>query len=387
MAKIKSTFYPFSAVSHEKKVVLAYGIKSFIETKIFLSQSEDGLNFKNKHEIYIISESGKRKRIVECGALSFFAYGSQAYLTFQQVVRGKKQILIARSDDMLNFKLSKGVSDLADMFPIISNYKYKRNFLAYFGNKSIQLAASDNLTHWHSTGALLPKRKDFFDDGALLHVIGSVIVERGILVLYDGRIDGKKSYEIKIGCALFSPDKPYSPIWRSENPIWEETVEKKKYLVRFLGCAIVDESLHIYWSSFGNEFFVKTINLASSGLILIKNTRQLKRHASNPILKPKSVNKWEQDATFNPAALYLDNKIHLLYRAIGENGVSVLGYANSKDGIAINERLNYPIFSLAENLRITKKKPTLVSPYVSGGSWAGCEDPRATQIGTAGVDS
>ncbi len=381
MAKINSTFYPFSAVQHEKKVVLVYGVKTFVETKIFLSDSDDGLAFKNKHEVSFFLESGRRKRLVDCGALSFFAYGGKAYLFLEQSIKGKKQILIAQSNDLQNFEIIKGTADLVSLFPIVSNHKYKKNFLTYYGDKSIQVAASDNLTHWHSTGHLLPKRKDFFDDGALLHVIGTVIVQRGILVLYDARIDKKSSYTIKIGCALFSLDKPYVPIWRSEVPIWEESVEKKKYEIRFLGCAVIDESLHIYWSSFGNEFFVKTINLASSGLILTKQTRQLKRHASNPILQPKALNKWERDATFNPAALYLDNKIHLLYRAIGENGVSVLGYAASDDGFTINERLNYPIFSLAENLRIVEKKPVVKSLYVSGGSWAGCEDPRATIIG------
>ncbi|MEI8343749.1 MAG: hypothetical protein WCF93_02225 [Candidatus Moraniibacteriota bacterium] len=381
MIKIKSTFYPFSVVSHEKKVVFVYGLKNLIETKLFLSQSDDGLSFKNKYEIQLLLESGKRKRLVDCDALCFFAYGKQAYLAFEQIVKGKRQILIAQSDDMLNFIVKKQATDLAGMYPIVSNHKYKKNFLAYYGDKSIRVAASDNLTDWHTTSALLPTRTDFFDDDALLHVIGSVIVDRGILVLYDARSDQKNSRKIKIGCAMFSFDKPYAPIWRSQVPIWEETAEKRKHKVRFLGCAIVAESLHIYWSSLENEFFVKTINLASSGLIAAKKTRLLKRHLSNPILKPLAANKWEQDATFNPAAVYLEDKIHLLYRAIGENGVSVLGYAASADGILVNERLNYPVFSLAQNLKIFKNKPAIASPYVSGGSWAGCEDPRATVIG------
>ncbi len=381
MKTAKATFYPFSVVPHGKKVMFVYGVKTPSETRIFLSQSEDGLTFGNKYELHLTDENGQKKSLFDCGQLSFFAYGNQANLIFSQTSKGEKQILIAQSSDLLNFKITAETSDVAALFPIVSNFKYKKNFLTYFGGESLQVAASDNLVHWHKTGSLLPKRAEaFFDEGAALHVIGTVIVPRGILVLYDARVDKKSNYEIKIGCALFSLDKPYAPIWRSQLPLWEESVAKKKYDVRFLGCALVKQSLQIYWSSFENEFFVKTINLASSGLVPSEKARQLKRHASNPILKPEPANSWEKDATFNPAALCLEGKIHLLYRAIGENGISVLGYANSRDGISISERLDQPVFSLAENLRI-QQSPSTASPYVSGGSWAGCEDPRATQIG------
>ena len=47
---------------------------------------------------------------------------------------------------------------------------------------------------------------------------------------------------------------------------------------------------------------------------------------------------------FNPAAIYEAGKVHILYRAIGETDVSVLGYASSLDGLHINERLDKPVY-------------------------------------------
>ena len=52
----------------------------------------------------------------------------------------------------------------------------------------------------------------------------------------------------------------------------------------------------------------------------------LERHESNPILEPTK-HTWESKAAFNPAAAYKDGKVHIVYRAIGDQDVSMLGYA------------------------------------------------------------
>lgn len=103
----------------------------------------------------------------------------------------------------------------------------------------------------------------------------------------------------------------------------------------------------------------------------------------NPILEPHCTNIWETEAVFNPAALYFNNRIHLLYRALGPDGASRIGYASGTDGICFPERLPYPIYTYSENPllhhphHIKKYHPGL---YASGGGWGGCEDPRAVTI-------
>ena len=60
----------------------------------------------------------------------------------------------------------------------------------------------------------------------------------------------------------------------------------------------------------------------------------LKRYNKNPILLPNQDNWWESEAVFNPAILYDGNKVHMLYRAVGEyeQYISRFGYAYSTDG-------------------------------------------------------
>lgn len=106
---------------------------------------------------------------------------------------------------------------------------------------------------------------------------------------------------------------------------------------------------------------------------------RLKRALQNPLIEPSS-SYWKSKATFNPTAFYHDNKIHILYRAIGVSDNSVLGYAGSGDGITISENFPVPVYFHFMQRRKDGSLP-LIS-YSSGGGWGGgCEDPRATKIG------
>jgi len=92
----------------------------------------------------------------------------------------------------------------------------------------------------------------------------------------------------------------------------------------------------------------------------------LKRYEGNPILVPRDENPWESVMVYNCAAIYEGGKVHILYRAQGsKTGVSRVGYASSKDGFNIDERLDEPIFG-----------PDPASDLES----MGIEDPRLTRI-------
>ena len=89
----------------------------------------------------------------------------------------------------------------------------------------------------------------------------------------------------------------------------------------------------------------------------------LQRYKKNPILKPLHDHLWESKRVFNCAAVYEKGKVHLVYRAQGEDEVSRLGYACSSDGYHIDERFDSPIFCPAHDFESF-----------------GCEDPRITRI-------
>lgn len=96
---------------------------------------------------------------------------------------------------------------------------------------------------------------------------------------------------------------------------------------------------------------------------------QLTRYHKNPILTPIKEHFWESKMVFNSAAIYKNNKIHLIYRARGEKEtdglpVSYLGYAIFKnDGVTLEKRYSYPVYEPQEEYEK-----------------AGCEDPRITEI-------
>lgn len=116
--------------------------------------------------------------------------------------------------------------------------------------------------------------------------------------------------------------------------------------------------------------------------IPVKNiSLRLDKSLKNPILSPKKESSWEAFNTFNPAAVYEAGKVHILYRAQGYNYISVLEYASSRDGVHIDERLEYPVFTLPHMSILTQKKKVydISSPSLSAG-YGGCEDPRITKI-------
>jgi len=93
----------------------------------------------------------------------------------------------------------------------------------------------------------------------------------------------------------------------------------------------------------------------------------LKRYKGNPILKPIKEHPWESLMVYNCASVYEGGKVHIIYRAQGEKGgTSRFGYAASKDGFHMDERLPEPIF-----------EPDPGNEFES----CGCEDPRLTLIG------
>lgn len=101
----------------------------------------------------------------------------------------------------------------------------------------------------------------------------------------------------------------------------------------------------------------------------------LVRAEKNPIISPKPENNWEAWQTFNPGVILLNDKVHFIYRAIGQDGISRLGYAVSSDGFSIDERLPYPVYEH----RVTRREFNIFS-YFSGGSWGGAEDPRIVRV-------
>ncbi|MFH1990447.1 MAG: hypothetical protein ABIJ19_01150 [Patescibacteria group bacterium] len=182
-----------------------------------------------------------------------------------------------------------------------------------------------------------------------------------------------------IEAALLDLDNPLKIISRTDFPILspEEYYEKHGLVPNVIfpsGALLKKNMLSLYYGAADTTCSVAFIDLPSLIDKFIKKQTvltKLSRAKENPIIAPNKNHPWEVKATFNPAAIYLKGKIHLLYRAMSEDNTSVFGYATSQDGIHIDFRSSEPVYVPREPFE-QKLQP--------GGN-SGSEDPRLIKIG------
>ncbi|MHB1316812.1 MAG: glycoside hydrolase family 130 protein [Minisyncoccota bacterium] len=128
-----------------------------------------------------------------------------------------------------------------------------------------------------------------------------------------------------------------------------------------------------FWVHYRNQFVKSTKKLISS--------KRLDKHHKNPVLSPKPYVDWQAGGTFNPAAFTDEHgRVHVIYRAVGADGVSRLGYTSSTDGFHFDDHEVHPVFSIEypeDSINPRRYDRVL---YPSGGSFGGCEDPRMVCI-------
>lgn len=223
---------------------------------------------------------------------------------------------------------------------------------------------------------LIKFRLGHFDAGEIV-IEGVIKINQGNLVIYHHR-DWPSGYQV--GAAIVKNNKI---TFRSDTPLWESSSAWQNKKVEFIGLAYLNGQIIGYWGIDDNYLeaviypLFKNRSPEAAGNIKVN----LKKETNNPIISPNPNNSWESSQTFNPGVILLDDKFHFLYRAIGDDGVSRLGYAVSFNGISIDNRLNFPVFE-----HITpQKKPLSFTNFPSGGSWSGAEDPRLVRVGNEDV--
>jgi beta-1,2-mannobiose phosphorylase / 1,2-beta-oligomannan phosphorylase len=302
------------------------------------------------------------------------------------------KILSATSKDLLKWKVKGsmkvmvgGHSETVDQGGmVVSEFKYKGYRLLFYGENSIRVAVSKDMVSWNASKApVLTPRPGSFDDGAL-SVATVYETNKGIVLIYYVTRDCSGDTSYSIGSALFDKKNPEKLLFRSEAALIEhvEGFEGKNVLP--LGVVNTREMLISYWDV-AEDGIVAVAHPVKRGAKKSESRLRLvlNKLKSNPILKPIAEHAWESKAVFNPAAIYENGKVHLIYRAVGENDVSVLGYATSDDGVNFDERLAEPIYVPRtdwEGLNAAPGGAGYLSPFFSGGAYGGCEDPRITKV-------
>ena len=94
--------------------------------------------------------------------------------------------------------------------------------------------------------------------------------------------------------------------------------------------------------------------------------------ASNPILRPAG-DGWESANLYNPAAIVVDGRVVLLYRAHAADRVSRIGMATSADGVHF-ERAGDPVLVPEhdyERAGFEYPRVTRIGRFLRRGEWVG----------------
>jgi len=180
-----------------------------------------------------------------------------------------------------------------------------------------------------------------------------------------------------IEALLLDLNDPTKIIGKTKGPIltpneYYETAGYVSNVVFPSGAQLKDDMLQIFYGAADTVACVAEVNLKDLLHSIYPATApkyHFQRHSANPIIIPNTNNNWESKATFNPAAIDLGGFVHILYRAMGHDDTSVIGYAKSKNGLDIDFRNNEPVYVPRADFEIKKR---------SGNS--GCEDPRLVKI-------
>lgn len=267
---------------------------------------------------------------------------------------------------------------------VVPEYMHDGQYLLYYGHSDIRLAFSRNLVAWHDGGKpLAAARRDRFDHRGL-NLVTVENIERGLFLLYETRETHRGVTTVSIGAMLCSPERPDHVIWRADEPLHTHTAKETAGL-KVLGAVVREHDIALYYTSSAEKLALFNLKHPFPPRPRHWHATQLHRSGRNPILTPTAL-EWESEAVFNPAAFTDNGRVHLLYRAMGPDGVSRLGYASSEDGIHFDERLDYPVYTprqgfgapTKEAMHGPKTYDIIANP--SGGGWAGCEDPRAVKV-------
>lgn len=204
------------------------------------------------------------------------------------------------------------------------------------------------------------------------------IAQNGISIFFHSF---EKNNQIKICLQLFELSQQDHALFLEPKVIYEMETGDEQW--EFIELIKVNSDFRALWRGSKSGFKEITYpNYLISNEIELKNPLpKLARPISNPMLVPNKRNSWEAFCTFNPAAVFAADKVHLLYRAQGHDYISKIGYASSEDGMQIDYRHQKPVYVPTQTFEGATLPPgDPDNPFVSGGGCGGCEDPRATII-------
>ncbi|MFC1727317.1 hypothetical protein ACFL0Y_02220 [Patescibacteria group bacterium] len=330
----------------------------------------------------IFKPNGQLEKITDCRNFRISTHRNQYFLTYQLKSRNKTTLYSATSHDLISWQRNGIVPTHGQTGVMVNDPHHSNSHLFYFGEKNIRLAYSYDLKDWQ-----LLKKPIFTppDAHTNLKISGLYETDQGWVLIYSLSKGQGENTRHSLEALLIDPKYPQDSIWFASRTIWKQSNEWSKRQVLPVGCVFINHELISYWQSkddklfaLSHPYFDSIINEPEPKRIFFHPV--IKKFKKNPILEPIAKNSWESKFVFNPAAIHLAGKVHLVYRAVGDKNISVLGYASSQDGIDFDIRLKHPIYLPQEPFESNQQFPSTSVNDLSGPGCGGCEDPRITKI-------
>lgn len=343
---------------------------------VLSASSEDGTEFtKVENKFDILSLEKKAIDIKSLQKIRISPLFKDYILFFQQKNGDDVTTCVALSKNQSSWQTVMKLPDGIGPGLNVENYVYKNQHVFYFGGPKVKVGLTDTGDNWQFIDINL-------DGGENYEIDYTIKTAQGIFVLYHhySLINAKKHLEVKAVC--FDKNDPTKIVWHTRSSLWQEPTEWAEKEALCIGCLMFQGKLLSYWNVPSVGIFSVTYPMYDETPAHEHKHYKLDKHPLNPILSPVPGNEWENEATFNPGAFYEDGKVYLIYRAVGHDYISVLGYAESTDGINFDKRLSEPIFAGNHDFDVKSPRAThkTIKKYISGGGYGGCEDPRITKI-------
>lgn len=383
--KVRSVYRAMSDVQYIHK-------KELRVSTIGYAESTDGHNFENRRQL-IIPENEWEKfgcedpRVTKIGDTYFIFYTALSEFPFRAdcikiaVATTKNFRKIIKKHLVTPFNAKAMV-----LFPEKINGKYVAMLSAHTDMPPVIIALAEfesleeiwSPEYWRQWYDSIESHRIRLRRGDTDHVeIGSAPIKTkdGWLLVYSHIQNYFSDHKVfGIEALLLDLNNPSKIVARTNGPLLvpEETYEEFGQVPNVIfpsGSFVSGKKLFIYYGATDTTGCRASVNLDSL-LRSMKKEPVFVRYEKNPIFRPIEKHAWENKAVFNPGAIELDGNVHLVYRAMGEDNTSVLGYAISKNGNNFTGRSKEPIYFPRQSFE---------SKFHPGNS--GCEDPRITQMG------
>lgn len=364
----------------DNKVFIYFNLHGRSENAFRMGVSNDGFYFKTHSQTPQILDEKAKPLSSSLNFCSFTKLNENQFAMVYSRINGKgqKTQYLATSKDMVTWNLKEQLM-VREKEIIVPQFQDKNRYMLLFGERDIKIAWSFDFVHFETKEEpVLSPRQNYFDKYPL-EVLSAITLESEIVVLYCAKNQKREGIHYYIGAAVLDKKDPQRVIWRSIPPLWEQPEVWDGLQIFPLGAIKFKGKLILYFSSKKGIFAVT--HPTFSELFDIKkllSSPVLEKVPQNPIITPVMSNPWESQATFNSAAVFEKDKVHFLYRAVGNDNTSVLGYASSSDGVNVDERFNEPAYVPTQPFELPWGQP--LRRYMSGGGYGGCEDPRVTKI-------